>query len=137
MSAEALAIALHHSKAKGTAKLVLLGIANHDGDGGSWPSVATLAKYANVDARSVQRAIETLVSLREIRRLYNAGGSAKTPEHLRPNLYEILLGCPSHCDGTKAHRDRRDLLQTTLKPPPADPVTPVSPPDASVTRTSP
>lgn len=34
MSIEAMAVALHHSKTQGATKLVLLGIANHEGDGG-------------------------------------------------------------------------------------------------------
>jgi hypothetical protein len=61
VTAEAVAIALHHSTMKGTDKLVLLGIANHDGDGGSWPSIQTLAYYANVDVRNVQRSIDRIV----------------------------------------------------------------------------
>jgi hypothetical protein len=107
LSVEAIAIALHHSKAKGTAKLVLLGIANHDGDGGAWPSKATLAKYANVDQRNVDRAIKTLVSLAEIRVGISAGGRSNTPDYLRPNLYHFLVECPPYCDRSRQHRDTR------------------------------
>jgi DNA-binding transcriptional regulator YhcF (GntR family) len=67
MSNEAMAIALHHSRSSGTTKLVLLGIANHDGDGGAWPSLATLATYAGgVSERTVSRAIGELVELGEV-----------------------------------------------------------------------
>ena len=66
MSVESMAIALHHSRSKGTAKVVLLGIANHDGDGGAYPTVATLAKYANVSRANVQKALTKLESLGEI-----------------------------------------------------------------------
>lgn len=129
MSVESLAIALHHSKAKGTAKLVLIGIANHDGDGGAWPSVATLAHYAGCDARTVQRALDKLVNLAEIRREIQAGGDYRTPDHRRPNRYRFLLECPHNCDRTRNHRTRHHAL---LEPEPEG-VTPVSPDDASVT----
>lgn len=105
-----MAIALHHSRAKGTARAVLIGIANHDGDGGAWPSVATLAKYAGgIDARNVQKALARLEQLGEIRRHVNAGGSVGTQYGQRPNLYEFLLRCPESCDRTKNHRDRTKL----------------------------
>ena len=91
MSVESMAIALHHSRSKGTAKVVLLGIANHDGDGGAYPTVATLAKYANVSRANVQKALTKLESLGEIRRDVQAGGSHDAAEYLRPNLYRFLL----------------------------------------------
>lgn len=130
MSVESIAIALHHSRAKGTAKLVLIGIANHDGDGGAWPSVATLAAYAACDARSVQRALATLVNLGEVHREVQAGGDHRVPEHRRPNRYRFLLECPPQCDRTRNHRTSRHaaILDENL-----DRVTPVSPGDASVT----
>lgn len=107
MSVESLTIALHHSKAQGTARVVLLGIANHDGDGGAWPSIATLARYANVSPRNVQRAIDQLIALKEIRRDLNAGGTPTTQATRRPNLYHFLLSCPSYCDRSRQHRDTR------------------------------
>ncbi|QDZ14237.1 helix-turn-helix domain-containing protein [Humibacter ginsenosidimutans] len=117
MSVESIAIALHHSQAKGTAKIVLLGIANHDGDGGAWPSVATLARYAGVDLRNAQRAIEKLVDLGEIRVGYQMGGTARTPAHLRPNLYVFSLACPSYCDRSARHRDiRKPLFEYAPEP---------------------
>lgn len=124
MSVEAITVVLHHSHAKGTAKLVLIGIANHDGDGGSWPAIATLAKYANVDARSVQRAISSLVDLGELAVHAQDGGVRKTPDHLRPNRYTILISCPPGCDRGAQHR-------VTLVSP--HPVAQVSPGDAGVT----
>ena len=136
MSAEALAIALNHSRAKGTAKVVLLGIANHDGDGGAWPSIGTLARYANVDARTVQRAIDSLEKLGEVKRIVQGGGTHLTSDAHRPNLYRLTLRCPNECDRTAQHRvgsvDRAPAPIASL----ADygvRVTPVSPGDASVT----
>jgi hypothetical protein len=97
-------IALHHSRARGTAKLVLLGIANHDGDGGAWPSIDTLAKYAGVTTRNVQKALVQLVELGEIAIFQNNGGDRNTRDDHRPNLYHFLLNCPPECDRTKNHR---------------------------------
>lgn len=132
-------LALNHSKSEGVAKLVLIGIANHDGTGGSWPSVATLAKYAAVTSRTVQKHINTLIELGEIERVMNDGGTHHTPNHMRPNLYKILLRCPANCDGTVNHR----MTNEPEEPPvPADtpcpaghlpPVPPDTPPLSSGT----
>lgn len=103
MAIESVAIALHHSKAKGTVKLVLIGIANHDGDAGSFPKTATLAKYANVHPRRVSAAIAELVKLGEIRVIPKKGGGHSLRDELRPNVYEIMLECPANCDRTKGH----------------------------------
>lgn len=104
MSVEAMAIALHHSQARGTAKVVLLGIANHAGDGGAFPKIATLAKYANVHPRRVVEALNTLGELGEIIIYRKDGGGRRTPEHQRPNLYELVLECPPECDRSMHHR---------------------------------
>lgn len=107
MSVEHLAVVLHHSRAKGTNKLVLLGIANHQGDGGAWPSVATLARYANVTERNVQKALSWLVSAGELVVYAQEGGTRDTPDHRRPNRYDVVVSCPSWCDRTSQHRDTR------------------------------
>lgn len=98
---------LHHSRASGTRKLVLLGIANHLGDGGAWPAVTTLARYANVNERNVQRAIEWLVSKGELRVDVQQGGDRATADHRRPNRYDVLVECPTYCDRSTQHRDTR------------------------------
>lgn len=115
MSIESLAICLNHSKASGTDKVVLLGIANHDGDGGAYPSVATLARYANVSERTVQRSIQTLIELGEVRVEINAGGSAKQRHDRRPNRYYVLVACPAACDKTSQHRVGNGVTTTTLR----------------------
>lgn len=104
MSVEALSIALHHSRAHGAARIILVGIANHDGDGGAWPTVETLAKYAKIKPRSAKRCIQELVELGEVRVEENAGGTRDWRNDRRPNLYHFLLQCPPQCDGSKAHR---------------------------------
>jgi biotin operon repressor len=112
MSIESIAICLHHSKSAKTEKLVLLGIANHDGDGGAWPSVATLAKYANCSERHVQRAVANLVELGEVTIEKQRGGNDKTRPDRRPNLYKVLVRCPAECDGSSQHRLRGDADDT-------------------------
>lgn len=109
MSVESMGLVLNHSRAKGTAKLVLLGIANHDGDGGSWPSVATLATYANTSERSVQAHLATLVQLGEIVIHYNEGGTHKTRSDRRPNRYQILIRKPvdNPADGVQNPASRK------------------------------
>jgi len=89
MSIEAVSLVLNNSRATGRAKLVLLGIANHLGDHGAWPSISTLARYANASERSVKRDIQELVELGELKvELQNA--PIKT--QYKTNLYWITIG---------------------------------------------
>lgn len=105
-----MAIVLRHGHDYGltqTEQLVLIGIANHDGDGGAWPSVATLARYARVERRSVTRVLRTLEGRGLVVTLLNGGGSRTAPHFRRPNLYDLRVVCPLWCDGSKNHRDLR------------------------------
>ena len=105
MSIEQLAIVLHHSKMSGTAKLVMLGVANHDGDGGAYPSHLRLATYAGVaDLRNLRRAIDKCIEAEELTVDVQAGGKYNTPNHARSNLYTINVRCPENCDHTPNHR---------------------------------
>jgi hypothetical protein len=88
MSIEAVSLVLNQSKATGRAKLVLLGIANHLGDQGAWPSIATLARYANASERSVKRDIQELVSLGELHVELQA---APMKSQYKTNLYWITI----------------------------------------------
>lgn len=116
MSVEAMAIALHHSQAKGAARLVLLGIANHDGDGGAWPSLATLSKYTGgLDVRTVRRALRELEALGEIETRVNGGGTSEMRSDRRPNRYALLLNCPETCDRSKHHRPRNGGTHTSSR----------------------
>ncbi len=101
-----MAVVLNHSRARGTAKVVLLGIANHDGDGGAWPSIETLARYANVSPRNVQRALRELEDLGELRTITRSGGTSQTRGNYRPNLYKIIVTCGDDCDRSMNHRPR-------------------------------
>lgn len=72
------------SEARGTARLVLLALADNarDDDGVAWPSVATLARKCRVDERTVQRAIGALVELQEV---------AVEPQRGCSNRYRLLI----------------------------------------------
>jgi hypothetical protein len=138
VSVEALAVVLHHSRATGVDKLVLLGIANHAGDGGAWPTIDTLARYANATERTVQRALAKLVRAGELAVDRQAGGTANLHPYLRPNRYDVLLACPAQCDRTMNHRMRSYPLAQPLPGMPSamsgsDPVTRLSPGDTGVT----
>lgn len=100
-----------------TDRLTLVGICNHDGDGGAWPSVATLARYTGTTPRTVQRSIGRLIEAGYITRHTQQGGTARTPDGMRPNLYVVHRG------------------DTHVTPPPdtsvTPPLTPMSPEPSS------
>ena len=74
------------SKASGTARLVLLAIADHTNPSGiAWPSLNRIAAYSNVSRRAVIRAINQLVKLGELDKLGVGSGRHST-------RYQIILG---------------------------------------------
>lgn len=66
MSIETMSAVWRHSQSTGRARLVLLAIADHQGEIGAWPSIATLARMVNASERSVQRDIQELIALDEL-----------------------------------------------------------------------
>ncbi len=95
MSVEKMSAVLHHAPVKGTAKLLLVGIANHEGDGGAWPAMSTLAKYANVTERNASKMIQVLKDQ----------GLVEVVERLgRTNIFRTTVECPADCDGSTNHR---------------------------------
>jgi len=88
MSIEIMVNVLHNSKATGRAKLILLGIANHQGENGAYPSIATLAKYANCSERSVKRDLKELEELGE---LFIQPQAASVDAQYKPNLYWVTI----------------------------------------------
>lgn len=121
MSVEAMSLALRVAGISPTEKLVLIGIANHDGDGGAWPSVATLAVYANASERTVQRAIASLQARGLLTVEANAGGNANTRGDRRPNLYVLHLdgvtsASPRSRNGVTSEAQRGD---TAMSPEPS------------------
>jgi len=90
-----MAAVLHHSTTSGSTKLVLIGIANHDGDGGAWCSTTTLARYANIERRQVKKILRELEELGEL---------VTVPRTGLTNLYTVNVQCPDLCDRTFQHR---------------------------------
>lgn len=122
MSIEHVARALQLQGLTPAEKLCFVGMANHDGDGGCWPSVATLATYVGVTPRQVQRLIRSLEEKGRVRVEQNAGGTTRTADHRRPNLYVLSYGVTPMSPG-----------DTDVTGTPDTGVTP--PPDTHVTRT--
>lgn len=91
MSCEAVSWVLHNSKARGSARLVLLVIAEHahDDGTGSWPSVATIAQEAAISRASVFTSLNKLVASNELKLLRSGGG-----RHQETNLYLLTLVIP-------------------------------------------
>ena len=76
------------SKSTGRSRLVLLAIADHQGEIGAWPSIATIAKMVNASERSVQRDIKYLQALGELRvETQKAPGN----NQYKANLYWVTL----------------------------------------------
>lgn len=88
MAIEVMNAVWRHSKATGRTKLVLLAIADHQGEQGAWPSLATLARMAGASERSVQRDIEELEKLGELK-VTRYGSPTKSRN--KTNLYFVTL----------------------------------------------
>ncbi len=117
MSNAATGIAWHHSAASTqTMKLILIKIADMDGDGGAWPAMETLANAAMVTKDAARKAVRQLEQLGEIKTHLNEGGGLRTQKHMRTNVYEFLLKCPWYCDGSAAHRDLREDKNADYRP---------------------
>ena len=88
MSIQILNAVWQHSQSTGRARLILLAIADHQGEIGAWPSIGTLARMANASERSVQRDIQTLQELGE---LSVEVQNAPTRQQYKSNLYWVIL----------------------------------------------
>ena len=88
MSIQVINAVWQHSKSTGRARTVLLAIADHQGELGAWPSLATLARMVNASERSVQRDIDYLVAIGELEVHYQ---QAPTRNHYKSNLYWVKL----------------------------------------------
>lgn len=106
MSHGAHSVVFHHSKATGNDLLVLVAIANYISDDGAWPKIETIAKYARTSARQVHRSLNSLRDLGEIDWVTGGGQGQGV---YRPNLYRLLLACPSDCSGDWNHSIRQDV----------------------------
>src|SRR5438045_426184 len=68
VSLKAMSAAFERSAAKGSARSVLVALANYvnDGDGYAWPSVDTLAHRTGLSPRTVRRCLHDLVASGEL-----------------------------------------------------------------------
>lgn len=88
MSLEVMNAVWRYSKSTDRARLVLLAIADHQGEIGAWPAISTLARMVNASERSVQRDIQELVELGE---LLVEVQNAPTKSQYKSNLYWVIL----------------------------------------------
>jgi hypothetical protein len=93
MSVDATSWVWNHSKAKRSARLVLLCIADHAHSDGTnaWPGLKRIAERTQLSERRVQDAIRELISKGELERTVNGGGPANMRADKRPNLYKVVL----------------------------------------------
>ena len=129
MSIEIMNQVWKYSRATGRARLVLLAIADHQGEIGAWPSIATLARMTNSSERSIKRDIQELIELGELRVDWQSapmGGQYKT------NLYWVTLSGVTESDSGVTELDsgvtdgaiRGDTVGTqTLNKPLLEPLT--------------
>ena len=88
MSIEIMNAVWRESRADGRARLVLLAIADHQGELGAWPSIQTLSRMVNASERSVQRDIQHLQQIGELK---VETQSAPVGGQYRANLYWVTL----------------------------------------------
>lgn len=88
MSIEVMNAVWKHSRAENRARLVLLAIADHQGEIGAWPSLERLASMVNASVRSVQRDIQMLEALGELR---IERQNAPSNTQYKSNLYWVTL----------------------------------------------
>lgn len=123
MSIQVMNAVWEHSKADGRARLVLLAIADHQGEIGAWPSIQRLAKMVNASVRSVQRDIAYLQKIGELKVEVQ---NAPTNNQYKSNLYWVTVGGVSDSDSgvTNAPSGVTDLasgvtaggVQTLIEP---------------------
>lgn len=99
MSSVDMTSVLVHSRATGSTKLVLMGIAYHTGKDrskGCWPSRNVLAAYAGITVRQVSRCLDQLVELGELN--IDSGASWKRGFGGKTSLYFLTDLCSSSCE---------------------------------------
>lgn len=113
MSIEVMNAVWSQSKSEGRARLVLLAIADMQGELGAWPAVSTLARMVNASERSVKRDIKALQELGE---LIVHSQDAPVDSQYRPNRYFVNLagvtdgasGVTNRASGVTAQVSRGD-----------------------------
>lgn len=99
MSVQATTWVWSNSKTTGTAKLVMLAIADHAWQDGTnaWPSIGRLAKMTGLSEMTVRRGVATAESLGELRVVRSLGGRSSKGTHAS-NDYVLVMEQPSQDD---------------------------------------
>ncbi len=118
-------LAWDHSESRGTTRLVLLAIADHDGDGGAWPAMATIARKANCSPRRAQECVRELVKMGELRVHERGGGTLQTPSWERPNRYEITITPVDNSTDTPCENSQDPPAESRGGPPAESRATPL------------
>ena len=92
MSVKVMTWVWENSHSSGAERLVLLAIADSARDDGkdAYPAVSTIARKANMDTRTVQRAIRRLIEIGELTVTMNAGRAGS-------NLYQVVMTPVADC----------------------------------------
>lgn len=107
MSIEATRAVWQHSQAVGSARLVILCIADHlNTDGIAWPSITTIADETKVSERQVTRAIATLVDDGEL--VIEEKGNGRG----RSTIYSISLSMATGKDDNMATFEAKEKGDT-------------------------
>lgn len=108
---DALGAVLSHSMARGSDKVILLGIALYQSqseDGWASLTLAQISEFSKVHARSARRSIRAVAESGELLVETNGGEpiGPNATEHHRPNRYRSIVACPEWCDGAPGHGGR-------------------------------
>ena len=98
-----------HSRSKGTARVVLLLLADHHGERDPFPSIELLCEDANVERSNLKTALTRLVRLGEIEKVSRPGHT---------NIYKIKLGCPEGCTTSSTGSPARPTPPPVWRRPP-------------------
>jgi hypothetical protein len=109
MSVQAMAWVWQHSQAEGTARLVLLAIADRVNKRGvdAWPSQQRLAEKCRISERTVRRVVDELVALRELEvekyrgPMVDGKSGRRTHRYSLPKLADSLSGNPEEVGGQR------------------------------------
>ena len=102
-----------NSPTSGNERLVLLALADacsHDDSTGCWPSAGTIARKANISARSVRRLIARLQAGRRVR-VHRGGGRAGST-----NFYTVLMDNPAAAVGRRRAAGREPRSSSARSP---------------------
>jgi len=114
-----------NSSTKGSERLVILALVDFaDDEGVCWPSIATVAKKANLDGRYVKRILKKLVSDGIIKVDHRKNGI-----HNRSNIFTIVMKCmslPSETPGSGLEDTRGSGQETPRVVAPAPPESPIN-----------